>query len=60
MDFYSCFYGRGKIIDRCETDRYINILKKIGRPTFEVRKMKDQESVVCSLTGSPSDFNMDY
>jgi hypothetical protein len=25
-----------------------------------VRQMKNEESIVCSLTGSPSDFNMDY
>ena len=60
MDFYSCFDGRGKIIDRCQTDQDINVLMKIGRPLFEVRKMKDEEAVVFSLTGSPSDFNMDY
>ena len=26
----------------------------------EVREMKNEEAVVCSLTGSPSDFNLDY
>ena len=60
MDFYSCFDGRGENIDRCQTYQDINVLKKMGRPIFEVRKMKDEEAVVCSLTGSPSDFNMDY
>ena len=60
MDFYSCFDGQGKIIARCQTDQDINVLKKMGRPIAEVRPMKNEESVVCSLTGSPSDFNMDY
>ena len=60
MDFYSCFDGEGKIIARCQTDQDINVLKKMGRPIAEVRQMKNEESVICSLTGSPSDFNMDY
>ena len=60
MDFYSCFDGQGKIIARCQTDQDINVLKKMGRPISEERQMKKEESVVCSLTGSPSDFNMDY
>ena len=60
MDFYSCFDGQGKIIARCQTEEDINVLKKMGRPIAEVRQMKKEESVVCSLTGSPSDFNMDY
>ena len=60
MDFYSCFDGQGKIIARCQTNQDINVLKKMGRPIAEVRQMKNEESVVCSLTGSPSDFNMDY
>ncbi len=60
MNFYSCFDGQGKIIARCQTDQDINVLKKMGRPIAEVRQMKNEESVVCSLTGSPSDFNMDY
>ena len=60
MDFYSCFDLQGKIIARCQTDQDINVLKKMGRPIAEVRQMKNEESIVCSLTGSPSDFNMDY
>ena len=60
MNFYSCFDGQGKIIARCQTHQDINVLKKMGRPIAEVRQMKNEESVVCSLTGSPSDFNMDY
>ena len=60
MDFYSCFDGQGKIIARCQSDQDINVLKKMGRPIAEVRQMKNEESIVCSLTGSPTDFNMDY
>ena len=60
MDSYSCFDGRVEIIDRCQIDQDINVLKKMGRPIVVVRQMKKEEAVVCSLTGSPSDFNMDY
>ena len=60
MNFYSCFDGKGKIIARCQTYQDINVLKKMGRPIVKVRQMKNEEAVVCSLTGSPSDFNMDY
>ena len=60
MNFYSCFDGKGKIIARCQTDQDINVLKRMGRPIVKVRPMKNEEAVVCSLTGSPSDFNMDY
>ena len=60
MDFYSCFDEQGEIIARCQTDQDINVLKKMGRPIVEVRQMKNEEAVVCSLVGSPSDFNMDY
>ena len=60
MNFYSCFDGKGEIIARCQTDQDINVLRRMGRPIVEVRQMKKEEAVVCSLTGSPSDFNMDY
>ena len=50
----------GKIIARCQTTQDIEVLRKMGRPIEEVREMKNEEAVVCSLTGSPSDFNMDY
>ena len=60
MNFYSCFDETGKIIARCQTIQDIEVLKKMGRPISEVREMKNEESVVCSLTGSPSDFKMDY
>mgnify|MGYP001442605550 CR=1 FL=1 len=60
MNFYSCFDEKGKIIARCQTGEEINVLKKMGRPIVEIRQMKNEEAVVCSLVGSPSDFNMDY
>ena len=60
MDFYCCFDGQGEFIARCQTDKDIDVLRKMGRPIAEVRQMKREEAVVCSLTGSPSDFNMDY
>ena len=60
MNFYSCFDKQGKIIARCQTIKDIEVLKKMGRPIVEVKEMKNEESVVCSLTGSPSDFNRDY
>ena len=60
MNFYSCFDEHGKIIARCQTIQDIEVLKKMGRPIAEVKEMKNEESVVCSLTGSPSDFKRDY
>ena len=38
----------------------IDVLKKMGRPIAEVRAMKNEEAVVCSLTGTPAEFNQDY
>ena len=60
MTFYSCFDGQVKIIARCQTSQEIEALRGMGRPIAEVREMRNEESVVCSLTGSPSDFNRDY
>ena len=60
MTFYSCFDGQGKVIARCQTSQEIEALRGMGRPIAEVREMRNEESVVCSLTGSPSDFNRDY
>ena len=59
MTFYSCFDGQGKVIARCQTDQDIKVLKRMGRPIAEVREMKNEESVVCSLTSSPADFNFE-
>tara|TARA_B100000212_G_scaffold155709_1_gene117040 strand:+ start:63 stop:287 length:225 start_codon:yes stop_codon:yes gene_type:complete len=60
MTYYSCYDKKGKIIARCQTIKDIDVLKKMGRQIAEIKEMKMEESVVCSLTGSPSDYNMDY
>ena len=60
MAFFSCFDEQGEVIARCQTNEDIKVLRRMGRPIAEVREMKNEEAVVCSLTGSPSDFNMDY
>ena len=60
MTYYSCFDKEGVIIARCQTKEDIDVLKKMGRPIVEIKEMKNEESVVCSLTGSPSDYNEDY
>ncbi len=60
MTFYSCFDSQGTVIARCQTFQEIEVLRKMGRPIAEVRAMKKQEAVVCSLTGSPAEFNLDY
>ncbi len=60
MNFYSCFDENGEIIARCQTKEDIEVLKKMGRPVAAIKEMRNEESVVCSLTGSPSDYNMDY
>ena len=60
MTYYSCFDKEGEIIARCKTKKDIEVLKKMGRSIIEVKEMKNEESVVCSLTGSPSDYNEDY
>ena len=49
-----------EIITRFQTKEDIEVLKKMGRPIVEIKEMKNEESVVCSLTGSPSDYNEDY
>ena len=60
MNYYNCYDKEGKTIARCQTIQDINVLKKMGRPIADIKEMKNEESVVCSLTGSPSDYNMDY
>ena len=60
MNFYTCFDQQGKIIARCQTIQDIEVLKKMGRPIVKVKEMKNEESVVCSLTGIQSYFNRDY
>ena len=60
MNFYSCFDQQGEIIARCQTIQDIQVLKRMGRTIVEIKEMKKEESEVCSLTGSQSDFNMEY
>ena len=60
MTFYTCLDDKGSVIARCQTEEEIAVLKRMGRPIAQVRAMKDQEAVVCSLTGSPSDYNDEY
>ena len=60
MNFYSCFDDQGEIIARCQTSQDVEVLKRMGRPIAEVKEMKNEEAVVCSLMSSPSDFDMDY
>ena len=60
MTFYSCFDGKGNVIARCQTNQEVEVLKRMGRPIVEVREMKKEEAIICSLTSSPSDFNLDY
>ena len=60
MTFYTCLDDKGSLIARCQTQEEIAVLKRMGRPIAQVRAMKDQEAVVCSLTGSPSEFNEDF
>ena len=60
MTYYNCFDKEGEIIARCQTKEDIDVLKKMGRPIVEIKEMKNEESIVCSLTGSPSDYNEDY
>ena len=60
MNFYSCFDPKGNVIARCQTLSDIEVLRDMGRPIAEVRKLKQEEAVACSLTGSPADFNLDY
>ncbi|EAQ68367.1 hypothetical protein SynRS9909_02396 [Synechococcus sp. RS9909] len=57
MTFFTCFDAQGAVIARCQTEEQIDELRRMGRPIAEVRAMKDEEAVVCSLTGSPSEFD---
>ena len=60
MTFYSCFDREGKVIARCKTHQEVEVLKRMGRPISQVREMKNEEAVVCSLTNSPAECNEDY
>ena len=60
MTFYTCFDNKGSVIARCQTEEEIAVLLRMGRPIAEVKEMKSEEAVVCSLTGSPSDYNEEF
>ncbi len=60
MTFYSCFDGKGRVIARCQTSQEIEVLRRMGRPIAEVKAMRNEEAVVCSLTNTPSEFNEDF
>ena len=61
MIYYNRFDKKGKIIPRCQAMKDTDVFwKKMGRQIAGIKEMKMEESVVCSLTGSPSDYNMDY
>ncbi|AII42551.1 hypothetical protein KR100_04110 [Synechococcus sp. KORDI-100] len=60
MTFYTCFDDKGTVIARCQTQEEIAVLRRMGRPIADVKAMKNEEAVVCSLTGSPSDYNDDF
>ncbi|MAR06061.1 MAG: hypothetical protein CL862_03035 [Cyanobium sp. NAT70] len=60
MTFYTCFDTEGSVIARCQTEKDIQVLRRMGRPIAAVKEMKNEEAVVCSLTGSPSDYNDEY
>ena len=60
MTFYTCFDDKGTVIARCQTQEEIAVLRRMGRPIADVKAMTNEEAVVCSLTGSPSDYNDDF
>ena len=60
MTFYTCLDNKGDVIARCQTKEAVAVLQRMGRPIAEVKAMRHEEAVVCSLTGSPSDYNEEY
>ena len=60
MTYYTCLDSNGGVIARCQTKEDVVVLQRMGRPIAEVKAMRTEEAVVCSLTGSPSDYNEDY
>ena len=60
MTFYTCLDSKGGVIAWCQTKEDVAVLQRMGRPIAEVKAMRHEEAVVCSLTGSPSDYNEDY
>jgi len=60
MTFYTCFDAKGQMIARCQTQEDIQVLRRMGRPIANVQAMRNEEAVVCSLTGSPSEFDDEF
>ena len=60
MPFYTCFDPQGEMIARCQTPEDIQVLRRMGRPIADVQPMRSEEAVVCSLTGSPSEYDEEY
>ena len=60
MTYFTCLDSNGGVIARCQTKEDVAVLQRMGRPIAEVKAMRSEEAVVCSLTGSPSDYNEDY
>jgi len=60
VKFFCCYDEQGTLIARCQTMADVDVLKKMGRPVVRVAEMTDEESVVCSLTDTPAEFNQDY
>ena len=52
MTFYTCLDNKGDVIARCQTKEDVAVLQRMGRPIAEVKAMRKEEAVVCSLTGS--------
>lgn len=57
MTYYTCFDQGGAVIARCQTEEDIAVLRRMGRPISTVQKMRQEEAVVCSLTGSPAEYD---
>ena len=60
MTFYTCFDDKGGVIARCQTQEDVAVLRRMGRPIANVKAMKSEEAGVCSLTGSPSEYNDEF
>ncbi len=60
MTFYTCFDDQGGVIARCQTQEDVAVLRRMGRPIADVKAMKSEEAVVCSLTGSPSEYDDEF
>ena len=58
-DFLHLFRLPGPVDRPLSTPEQIEALRRRGRPIAGVQAMKPEEAVVCSLTGSPADFNED-